>query len=218
MFPCVWKAPPMTATRRTRLGRAGSRSSAVAKFVSGPMAMMVMRPGCSLLSFTIAWAALHTSGWTGGVDGACRTTFPRPFAPWTNAAPPCAGRTTGLHAPRYTGTSGVLALWARARSTMLRAFPPSFAMSTRLPWTIVRARTRSFGDARARRIAKASSQPGSQSMMTSSAADEAMLGHNSSGPSEPLDFDLGLAWIESRFVGCCSMGEKKRRPQGLLSF
>ena len=155
-LPLTVAAPPMMTTSATWLMMRGSNKSARAILVSGPTGTSVTSPGCAMIVSTINCAAVR--GW-GCKVGAGWLVLPSPSSPCTKAAAPWYITCNGLAAPCTTGTDE-----RPANSTRCSAFCVAVAVST-LPKMVVRPSTSSSGAAKAKRIAIASSIPGSVSII-----------------------------------------------------
>src|SRR3954469_21879547 len=147
--------PPITTISRRPPARSGWRSSAVATFVSGPIAMSVTgsRAGAPTPRFS-APAGRGSSGTSASGSAGPSSAL----SPWTWAAVSSA-RCSGRSAPAAIGASRM-----PARRHTRRAFSVPLS-SVPLPATVVIARRSSAGLAAASSIATASSWPGSQSRM-----------------------------------------------------
>ena len=148
--------PPMITKSRTHSGSRGSRRTASAMLVSGPVATSVISPGAAAISAMMKSIACPSRGPCGGAG---RTAPPRPDSPCTCPAS-SAGRSSGAGHPAVTGTPG-----APANDATASAFAVVFASPT-LPATVVIPVNSIPGCPMANAIASASSMPGSQSRMT----------------------------------------------------
>ena len=140
-------------TSRTDWAMRGSRRKARAMFVSGPMGTRVISPGEAMSFSMITSTACESIAFICGC-GNCNP--PSPLSPCTCSAY-IGWRTSGRLLPRATGisvrpanSSSASALYV-VRSTLT------------LPPTVVMASSRTSGEDRARKSARASSMPGSVS-------------------------------------------------------
>ena len=147
--------PPMITKFLTWETSSGYRRSASATLVSGPIAIKVICPG----SAAVALARKSTACPSAGPDDASgMLAAPSPESPCTARA--CiAGRCSGPGQPATTGTSR-MPTKSRTRS----AFAVVLSSPT-FPATVVIPRRSSSGWPAANASARASSIPGSQSMM-----------------------------------------------------
>src|SRR3954464_3635255 len=157
--------PPITTISRRPPARSGWRSSAVATFVSGPIAMSVTGSPAAATTSAISSSAGRGSSGTSASGSAGPSSA---LSPWTWAAVSSARR-SGRSAPAAIGTS-----WIPPSVQTRRAFSVTLS-SVPLPATVVIARRSIASLAAASRSATASSWPGSQSTMQGAAMKARML-------------------------------------------
>ena len=148
--------PPMMTKSRTQPASRGSRRTASAMLVSGPVATRVISPGAALIC-----SMMKSTAWprAGSVRVGGRLAAPSPDSPCTSRAS-ATGRSSGCALPGTTGTSG-----QPARSSTLSALPVTLPRST-FPLTVVTPARSRPGWPQPNTMASASSIPGSQSRMT----------------------------------------------------
>ena len=147
--------PPMTTSRPIRAAASGKTRSSRARLVSGPTAATVTGSG-----EVISRSARATTAGRGSAAAGTAAAPPRPARRCRarGRPAPAARCTRDSRAPAATGTSE-----RPARCSTRSAFSVVWASST-LPCTVVTRRRSTSGLARASRIARASSMPGSVSI------------------------------------------------------
>ena len=144
-------APPIQTMRSMRSCTSGCRSSRRATFVSGAV-------GTRTTLGSISSARKSAAGPpTGRDDGSCSSGPSRPVSPCTCAAVR-SSRRSGASAPAATGMS------LRPAISSVTSALRVVLSSVWLPATVVTPVSSTSGEASARRIAMASSWPGSQSI------------------------------------------------------